>query len=69
MAESSFAPVAGVFGTFFVAGTYLQWTAPVEVAATFAALLRINQRSACVGRVVTEALKPSESSTPKTTSK
>jgi predicted AlkP superfamily pyrophosphatase or phosphodiesterase len=51
------------FGTPFVPGTYLQRTAPVDIAATFAALLRVNQPSACVGRVVTEALKPSESTT------
>jgi predicted AlkP superfamily pyrophosphatase or phosphodiesterase len=52
------------FGTPFVPGTYLQRTAPVDIAATFAALLRVNQPSACVGRVVTEALKPSKSTTP-----
>jgi arylsulfatase A-like enzyme len=52
------------FGTPFVPGTYLERTAPVDIAATFAALLRVNQPSACVGRVVTEALKPSESATP-----
>jgi arylsulfatase A-like enzyme len=46
------------FGTPFVPGTYLQRTAPVDVAATFAALLGVNQPTACVGRVVTEALKP-----------
>ena len=47
------------FGTPFIPGTYLQRTAPVDIAATFAALLGVNQPSACVGRVVTEALKPS----------
>lgn len=47
------------YGTPFAPGTYLQRTAPVDIAATFAALLRVNQPSACVGRVVTEALKPS----------
>jgi predicted AlkP superfamily pyrophosphatase or phosphodiesterase len=52
------------FGAPFVAGTYLERTAPVDIAATFAALLRVNQPSACVGRVVTEALKPSGSATP-----
>jgi predicted AlkP superfamily pyrophosphatase or phosphodiesterase len=46
------------FGTPFVPGTYLQRTAPVDIAATFAALLGVNQPTACVGRVVTEALKP-----------
>jgi predicted AlkP superfamily pyrophosphatase or phosphodiesterase len=48
------------FGAPFVPGTYLTRTAPVDIAATFAALLRINQPTACVGRVVTEALKPVE---------
>jgi len=46
------------FGSAFVPGTYLTRTAPVDIAATFAALLRVNQPTACVGRVVTEALKP-----------
>jgi hypothetical protein len=45
------------FGTPFVPGKYLQRTAPVDIAATFAALLGVNQPTACVGRVVTEALK------------
>jgi hypothetical protein len=48
----------GFFGSPFVPGTYLQRTAPVDIAATFAVLLRVNMPSACVGRVVTEALKP-----------
>lgn len=48
----------GFFGTPFIPGTYLTRTAPVDIAATFAALLRVNQPSACVGRVVTEAIKP-----------
>jgi hypothetical protein len=46
------------FGAPFVPGKYLQRTAPVDIAATFAALLGVNQPTACVGRVVTEALKP-----------
>lgn len=45
------------FGGPFVPGTYLQHTEPVDIAATFAALLRVNRPSACVGRVVTEAIK------------
>src|ERR1700744_2883976 len=45
------------FGTPFVPGTYLQHTEPVDIAATFAALLRGNRPSACVGRVVTEAIR------------
>jgi hypothetical protein len=46
------------FGGPFVPGTYLQAAEPVDIAATFAALLRVNRPSACVGRVVTEALRP-----------
>jgi predicted AlkP superfamily pyrophosphatase or phosphodiesterase len=46
------------FGAPFVPGTYLTRSAPVDIAATFAALLGVNQPTACVGRVVTEALKP-----------
>ena len=48
----------GFFGAPFVPGTYLEHTEPVDIAATFAALLRVNRPSACVGRVVTEAIKP-----------
>ncbi|HEY4008743.1 MAG TPA: alkaline phosphatase family protein [Acidobacteriaceae bacterium] len=47
----------GFFGGPFVPGTYLEATEPVDIAATFAALLRVNRPSACVGRVVTEAIK------------
>lgn len=46
------------FGGPFVPGTYLEHAEPVDIAATFAALLRVNRPSACVGRVVTEALEP-----------
>jgi hypothetical protein len=46
------------FGSPFVPGRYLQRTAPVDIAATFAALLQVNQPTASVGRVVIEALKP-----------
>ena len=46
------------FGTPFVPGTYLEQTQPVDIAATFAALLGVNRPSACVGRVVTEAIRP-----------
>ena len=49
------------FGSPFAAGTYLQRTAPVDIAATFAALLRVNQPSACVGHILTYALKPTAS--------
>jgi Type I phosphodiesterase / nucleotide pyrophosphatase len=47
-----------LFGTAFVPGTYHGVVAPVDIAATFASLLRINRPSAAVGRVLTEAMKP-----------
>jgi predicted AlkP superfamily pyrophosphatase or phosphodiesterase len=46
------------FGSPFVPGTYHDRVAPVDIAATFASLLRINQPSACVGHVLLEAIKP-----------
>ena len=46
------------FGKPFVPGTYLNHAEPVDIAATFAALLRVNRPSACIGRVVTEAIRP-----------
>jgi hypothetical protein len=52
------------FGRPFVPGTYLEPTEPVDIAATFAALLRVNRPSACVGRVVTEALRPEGATNP-----
>jgi hypothetical protein len=47
-----------LFGAAFVSGTYHGVVAPVDIAATFASLLRINRPSAAVGRVLTEAMKP-----------
>jgi len=47
-----------LYGTAFVPGTYHGVVAPVDIAATFASLLRINRPSAAVGRVLTEALRP-----------
>jgi arylsulfatase A-like enzyme len=46
------------FGAAFVPGTYHGVVAPVDIAATFASLLRINRPSAAVGRVLTEAMRP-----------
>lgn len=46
------------FGSAFVPGTYHGVVAPVDIAATFASLLRINRPSAAVGRVLTEAMRP-----------
>jgi predicted AlkP superfamily pyrophosphatase or phosphodiesterase len=52
------------FGSVFVPGTYHDRVAPVDIAATFASLLRVNQPSACVGHVLTEAIRP-ETDAPK----
>ena len=46
------------YGAPFAAGTYYNLVQPVDLAATFAALLGINQPSASVGHILTEALKP-----------
>ena len=48
----------GFYGAPFAAGIYRQRVQPVDLAATFAALLGINQPSASVGQILTEALKP-----------
>jgi hypothetical protein len=48
----------GFFGSAFVPGFYHDRVAPVDIAATFASLLRINQPSASVGHVLTMALRP-----------
>jgi hypothetical protein len=55
----------GFFGGPFVPGTYLEHTEPVDIAATFAALLRVNRPSACVGRTVTEAIRAEDGGTAK----
>ncbi len=46
------------YGAPFNPGTYRGRTAPVDLAATLASLLGVNQPSASVGRVLTEALRP-----------
>lgn len=46
-----------LFGTDFIPGTYHGMVAPVDIAATFASVLRINRPSAAVGRVLTEAMR------------
>lgn len=46
------------YGAPFNPGTYRGRVAPVDMAATFASLLGVNQPSASVGRVLTEALRP-----------
>jgi hypothetical protein len=44
------------YGQPFVAGEYHERVAPVDLAATFASLAGVNQPSAAVGRILTEAL-------------
>lgn len=50
----------GFFGSAFVPGLYHQAVEPVDIAATFASLLRVNRPTASVGHVLTFALKPGE---------
>jgi arylsulfatase A-like enzyme len=49
------------YGAPFVPGEYHERVAPVDLAATFASLAGVNQPSASVGRVLTEAIKPTRS--------
>ncbi len=46
------------YGSAFMPGTYHDRVAPVDIAATLASLLRVNRPSACVGNVLTKALRP-----------
>jgi hypothetical protein len=46
------------YGAPFAAGTYRGRVQPVDIAATFASLLGVNQPSASVGQILTQALKP-----------
>jgi len=46
------------YGAPFAPGTYHGRVEPVDIAATFASLLGVNQPSASVGRILTQALKP-----------
>lgn len=46
------------FGAPFAPGLYRGRVAPVDMAATLASLLGINQPSASVGRILTQALRP-----------
>jgi hypothetical protein len=45
------------YGAPFAPGEYHERVAPVDMAVTFASLAGVNQPSAAVGRVLTEALK------------
>lgn len=46
------------YGTPFIPGEYHERVAPVDLAATFASLAGVNQPSASIGRVLTEAMRP-----------
>jgi predicted AlkP superfamily pyrophosphatase or phosphodiesterase len=46
-----------IYGTPFLPGEYHERVAPVDLAVTFASLAGVNQPSAAVGRVLTEAIK------------
>jgi hypothetical protein len=48
------------YGAPFVPGEYHERVAPVDLAATLASLAGVNQPSAAVGRVLTEAIKPAK---------
>jgi predicted AlkP superfamily pyrophosphatase or phosphodiesterase len=50
----------GFFGAEFVPGIYREPVAPVDIAVTLASILGVNHPSAAVGRVLTEALKPTQ---------
>ena len=51
------------YGTPFAPGEYRDRVAPVDLAVTFASLAGVNQPSAAVGRVLSEALKPAQQPT------
>ncbi len=46
------------YGSAFVPGTYHQQVEPIDIAATFASLLRVNRPSAAEGHVLTMAIRP-----------
>jgi predicted AlkP superfamily pyrophosphatase or phosphodiesterase len=48
----------GFYGAPFAPGIYHGRVGPVDLAATWAALLGVNQPSAAVGHILTQALKP-----------
>ncbi len=49
------------YGSAFRAGTYRGRVEPVDLAATLASLLGINQPSAAIGHVLTQAIRPTTS--------
>src|ERR1700751_5709091 len=46
------------YGAPFAPGTYRGRVEPVDIAASFASLLGVNQPSASVGKILTQSLKP-----------
>jgi hypothetical protein len=48
----------GFYGAPFTTGVYHGRVEPVDLAATFASLLGVNQPSASVGHILTQSLKP-----------
>ncbi|MGC1783819.1 MAG: alkaline phosphatase family protein [Acidobacteriaceae bacterium] len=46
------------YGSAFAPGTYRERVQPVDLAATLAALLNVNQPSASIGKILTEAIAP-----------
>jgi arylsulfatase A-like enzyme len=50
------------YGEPFAPGEYRDRVAPVDMAATFASLAGVNQPSASIGHVLTQALKPATAS-------
>ncbi len=48
----------GFYGTAFTPGTYRGRVEPVDLASTLASILDVNQPSAAVGHILTQALKP-----------
>lgn len=57
------------YGAAFVPGMYRDPVAPVDIAATFASLLRLNQPSASVGHVLVQAMRPEAQNATKTVTK
>jgi hypothetical protein len=55
----------GFFGAPFAPGIYHGRVQPVDLAATLASLLGVNQPSASVGNVLTQALRPASSLAPR----
>lgn len=46
------------YGAMFIPGTYHDRVAPVDIAATVASILRVNQPSSVEGHVLTQVMKP-----------